>query len=99
MVNDVKIGILKFRNLVNPLILNDEDMVGFQGDSEYINGNGKLICGTWTFEDADIDEVKDTDWNLDSEIPEDVLWDEITYYLVANDNGKLCEIRLVYNSN
>lgn len=42
----VMMAMLKFRDLINPLILNDEDMVGFQGDSEYINGDGKLVCGT-----------------------------------------------------
>ena len=93
----VKMAILKFRDIINPNILNDEDMVGFQGDAEYTNGDGKLVCGTWTFVDAGLDE-KENDWNLDSEILEDVLWGEITYYIVKNDNGTVCEIRLQFNN-
>jgi hypothetical protein len=92
----VKLAILKFRDLINPNILNDEDMIGFQGDSEYVNGDGELVCGTWTFIDKGFD-VREDDWNLDSEILEDVLWGNLTHYLVKNDNGTVCEIRLQYN--
>ena len=87
--------LLKFRELVNPQILNDEDMKGFHGDSEYINVDGKLVLGGWTFCDVLEDyPVEEYDWNLDSEIEEPTLWDNIQYYLVRNDNGTMCEIKL-----
>lgn len=91
----MELRLLTFRELVNPAILNDEDMVGFFGDSEYENVDGKLIMGYWTFVDVLKDEpVRDTDWNLDSVIEEETLWDGIQNYLVRNDNGTLCEIKL-----
>ena len=82
----MKFRLLKFRELVNPTILNDEDMVGFQGDSAYVKCDGKVIFGSWIFCDAfnDGTPVKDTDWTLDSEIEEPTLWDNIQYYHVVN---------------
>ena len=93
----VELRILTFRELINSTILNDEDMVGFQGDSEYRNCDGKLVFGSWSFTDVYEDEpVQESDWNLDSEIPEHTLWDGIQDYLVRNDNGTLCEIQLKF---
>jgi hypothetical protein len=43
---------IKIRELLNPLILNDE-WVGFMGDSEYVNEEGKLIFGYWCFHEVD----------------------------------------------
>ena len=95
MTTNLTFRLLTFRELVNSAILNDEDMVGFQGDSEYINADGKLVYGSWIFRDVlDDTPVKESDWDLDSEIEEETLWDEIQYYLVKNDNGVLCEIEL-----
>ena len=92
---------LKFRDLINPAILNDEDMVGFQGDSEYTNEDEELIMGSWSYIDAmnDGTPVREEDWNLDSEIKESTLYDNIQYYDVVNDNGTLCEIKLNFGHN
>lgn len=95
----MRMRLLKFRELVNPNVLNDEDMVGFIGDSEYETVDGKLVCGSWLFVDVYDDEpVKETDWNLDSQIKEETLYDNIQYYLVRNDNGNMCEIKLKFHS-
>ena len=48
---------IKFRELVNPLILNEGyDKVGFQGDSEYIREDGSVKMGFWEFVDVMIAE-------------------------------------------
>ena len=94
----MRLRTLTFRELINYSILNDENMVGFQGDSEYENCDGDMVFGSWSFTGVYEDEpIKDSDWNLDSEIPEHTLWDEIQDYLVRNDNGTLCEIRLMFD--
>lgn len=92
---------LKFRDLINPAILNDEDMVGFTGDSEYTDEEGELIMGSWIFVDAmnDGTPVREDDWTLDSKIKESTLYDNIKYYHVVNDNGTLCEIKLNFRHN
>lgn len=95
----MRMRLLTFRELINPNVLNDEDMVGFIGDAEYENCDGKIVWGSWRFVDVYPDEpVKDTDWNLDSEIEEKILYDYIQYYLVRNDNGTMCEIKLKFHS-
>jgi len=92
---------LKFRDLVNPNVLYDEDMKGFQGDSEYVREDGRLMFGSWTFTDVyGTEDIKDDDWTLDSEIDEEMLYNsEIQHYLVVNEKGVLCEIKLDYRRN
>lgn len=95
----MKMRLLKFRDLINPNVLNDEDMVGFIGDAEYENCDGKLVFGSWRFVGAyEGEPVKDSDWNLDSEIKEETLYDNIQYYLLRNDNGTMCEIKLKFHN-
>lgn len=87
---------IKFRNLLNPYILNDEK-VGFQGNSEYEDENGKLRMGYWTF--LDIIDIEDAHVNnhftLDDEIEDYQLLNMIGWK-VKNDNGTLCIVQFIY---
>ena len=89
---------LTFRDLVNPNILNDKTYVGFQGDSEFVDTNGKIHFGTWTFKDAlampDIDE---NDKTLDSKVHENLLFGGFNPFEIYNDNGELCIVEIQYH--
>lgn len=88
---------IKLRDLLNPLILND-GWVGFQGNSEYVLENGEVRMGYWSFLDAmDIDDAHEGNYlTLDYEIDDSMLLGE-TRWEVENDNGVLCTVQFVYN--
>ena len=95
----VKKMMIKLRDLLNPLILND-GWVGFQGNSEYVLENGEVRMGYWTFLDIiDAgDAHKKDNFTLDDEIDESELLDDITWK-VENDIGQLCVVQFTYNGN
>ena len=88
---------VKFRDLLNPLILND-GWVGFCGDSEYISENGEVRMGYWAFLDAlEIDDGHSGNYlTLDDEIDDSKLFGE-TRWEVENDEGLLCTVKFMYN--
>ena len=79
---------VKYRELVNTAILNDEEWLGFFGDSEYETDDGEIRMGYWSF----IGVFR----KLDDDISDDALTGEYIYR-VMNDNGNVCEIILTYN--
>lgn len=88
---------VKFRELINTSILNDEKWIGFLGDSEYVNDKGELVMGMWAFIDV-IDNSQKTYITLDANISEEMIKDWNNWnWLVMNDNGHKCEIKLFYN--
>ena len=88
---------IKFRDLLNPLILND-GWVGFCGNSEYICENGEVRMGYWAFLDAlEIDDSHSGNYlTLDDEIDDSKLFGE-TRWEVENDEGLLCTVKFMYN--
>ncbi len=84
---------VKFRNIVNPAILNDCNYIGFQGDSEYVNQDGYLRMGYWSFIGA-IYPTEDDEFTLDTEVDSEILNDHT--FMVMNDKNKLCFIRFNY---
>ncbi|WP_405265312.1 hypothetical protein [Methanobrevibacter sp.] len=88
---------IKFRELVNYFILNDEK-VGFQGDSEYQDENGEIRMGYWSF--LDIFGVEYSYMNdyftLDDEIDDSELLEK-SIWKIKNDNGVICLVEIVYN--
>lgn len=87
---------VKFRELVNPVILN-AGWVNFNGDSEFIDANGEYQLGNWSFLDIIDDEDSRTRDNfvLDDEIDEEEVYDS-TPWAVENDKGQLCIIQINY---
>lgn len=87
---------IKFRELINPYILNDE-WVGFCGDSEYVNEDGQLKMGYWEF--LSIIETKDAPvgnkFTLDDEIDDSELQHNLEWE-VENDKGTVCMVRIIY---
>ena len=71
---------IKISSLINPFIIADQ-WVGFNGDSEFIDLNGELQMGSWTYagvlKDEDIDYVDEKYgiFSLDDEIPEQAVFD------------------------
>ena len=91
---------VKFRELVNWHILNDDEFVGFFGDSEYFSENGGLKMGYWSFLDIIEPEnirVKEN-FTLDDKIDDSELLNP-TPWLVENDNGKLCVVQIMYHDH
>ena len=88
---------IKFRDLLNPLILND-GWVGFCGNSEYICENGEVRMGYWAFLEAlEIDDPHSGNYlTLDDEIDDSKLFGE-TIWEVENDEGLLCTVEFTYN--
>ena len=98
---------IKFRDLVNPTIVNAE-WIGFNGDSEY-KKDDDVKMGSWSLIDIDYDAISNKElsdvyledesvgvnWNLDDSIPESLLNKGLTFE-VENDKGHLCLIQLNY---
>ena len=85
---------IKFRELLNYLLLND-GRVGFMGDSEYIDEEGEIRMGYWAFLNIVEDiHIKDN-FTLDDEIDDSELLG-IPVYAVENDNGQLCIVEFIY---
>ena len=88
---------IKFRELINYLILNEDRWIGFQGDSEYVHENGEIKMGFWSFLDIIEQEnvrVKEH-FTLDDEISDLELLNP-TPWAVENDNGQLCVVEIIY---
>ena len=86
---------VKISSLLNSGILNAE-WVGFQGDSEFIDENGELQLGYWSFLGISDEKPSDDDWELDGEIPEEALYDEKWLFKVINKKGRVCIVRFSY---
>ena len=93
----------KFNQLINPLILN-AGWVRFQGDSEFVDSNGKLQMGCWSFLDIiPADEVRkfemqDEGWDLEDEIEESVLYSH-TCYPIFDKAGNICLVGIHYGGD
>lgn len=90
---------ITFRKLVNFFILNDDEWVGFFGDSEYVHENGEVKMGYWSFLDIIEPEsirVKEH-FTLDDEIDDSELLNP-TPWMVKNDNGQLCVVEIRYQN-
>ena len=89
---------LKIRDLINPLILNNTSMVGFMGDSEYVDEDGELVMGYWAFNSIDeLNGAGRTPFSLDDMIDESELFDvEDMLFFVKNDDGVVCKILFIY---
>ena len=92
---------IKIRELLNPLILNEE-WVGFIGDSEYVNEEGKLIFGYWCFHELDElankygKNIGGTPFKLDDSIEETAFRDKDMKFIVENDKGVVCKVGFIY---
>ncbi len=88
---------IKFRELINYFILNEDRWIGFQGDSEYTNENGDIKMGFWSFLDIIEQEnvrVKEH-FTLDDEISDLELLNP-TPWAIENDNGQLYVVEIIY---
>lgn len=65
---------VKFRDLINPAILN-AGWIGFNGDSEYISEDGELMYGNWTFVDIKKNAILNKE-ELEADLEEGVINDE-----------------------
>ena len=83
-----------FRELINGTILNEAKWIGFMGDSEFINKDGEIVMGYWVF--VDIIKENTTSLTLDSEIEELEPMGKEYIYILKNDNGITCMIKLLY---
>ena len=87
---------VKFKELVNTSILDDEKWVGFFGDSEYINDNGEVVMGYWSFDGINNNIEEDLSNTYDMELSEDELTGQKGYTLL-NSKSTICLITLYYN--
>lgn len=89
---------IPLRNLINPNILNDKSYIGFQGDSEFVDENGKIHFGTWTYKNnLGLLEIDNTDWTLDSKVHENLLFGAFNPFEIFNDDGELCIVEIQYH--
>jgi hypothetical protein len=86
---------VKFRDLVNPLILNDCNYIGFQGDSEFVDAHGYIRMGCWTYIGATISS--EDELTLDDEVDSEILNDHT--FMVRNDKGKLCFLQFSFRGD
>ena len=88
---------VKFKQLVNPLILND-GWEGFQGNSEFKGKKGKLHMGYWSFLGILDDEPTADDWKLEDDIEEEIFltvcgeWN----FRIINAHGQVCAVKFSY---
>lgn len=86
------------RKLLNPLILNNIDNIGFFGDSEYRDSDDRLVMGYWEFVDVADAWLRNVDYlGLDDCVDMDELVDDGGVLEVFNDMGDLCVVRFHYN--
>lgn len=104
---------VQIRQLVNYKILNDEELIGFTGDSQCpVPGTEDYYLGYWSF--LEVDEPYDNDdveclddeeefgdsepYTLDSWIPISWLFENVEYpWEIWNDNGHPCLVILNYS--
>lgn len=87
---------VKFRELVNPLIL-DAEWVGFSGNSEYKREDGEYAMGYWNFLGIAEDEATDDDWSLDDEIDDSILYEDKWLFRIVNGKGNVCIVKFIYH--
>ena len=85
---------VQIRELINTSILNSE-WVGFNGDSEYIDENGELQMGCWTFKGI-IQDPQGEPYTINDEIQDDIIYGD-WLIPVTNEKGNICIIELGYN--
>jgi len=85
---------VKINQIINSSILNSE-WIGFQGDSEYIDDDGNLQFGAWSFIGITDDTQEESPFDLDDEIDEEALYGN---YLVPIRNKKdnICVVEFHY---
>lgn len=87
---------VKFRELLNPLIL-DEEWIGFQGDSEYMNADGELVFGYWEFHEVDeYGHINRVPYKLDDMIEDYLLCNNDSLFIIENDKGVVCKVKFIY---
>lgn len=86
---------VKIRELINTSILNSE-WVGFNGDSEFIDENGELQMGSWTF--LEMSSKQEVHYGLNAEISNDKIFNNPCIIWVQNDKGHSCKIQLNYKT-
>ena len=84
---------VQIRELINTSILNSE-WVGFNGDSEYIDENGELQMGCWTFKEI-LQDPQGTPYQLTDEIDNYAIYGDCSIP-VKNEKGNVCIIELGY---
>lgn len=85
---------IQISQLLNTSILNSE-WVGFHGDSEYLDGDGNLHFGYWTFVGITDDPKGEVPFGLDDEIDEEALYGEFIV-LVRNKKDHICMVAFGY---
>lgn len=89
---------VKIRELLNPLILNDYKNKGFMGDSEYRDSDDRLVMGYWEFVEVCDAWLRNVDYlGLDDCVDMDELVDDGGVLEVFNDVGDLCVVKFHYN--
>ena len=96
------------KEVLNPEILND-GMVGFQGDSEYVDENGELHFGSWSFigfadsptnEELAKNGEKWRNWTVKEDGVRPKLYENYLYFGVIlpieNDKGEVCKVKFHY---
>lgn len=86
---------IKINQLLNSSILNDE-MVGFQGDSEYLDETGNLQLGAWSFIGITDDSQEEIPFDLDDEIEEEVLYNDELIIIIKNKHDHICMVKFHY---
>ena len=96
---------VKINSLINPSIL-AEQWVGFNGDSEFMDSNGELQMGSWTYagilKDEDIEYVDEKYgiFSLDDEINEDDVYGNNQLIPVWDSNNEFVAcIQIHYRRN
>ena len=86
---------VQIRELINTSILNSE-WVGFNGDSEYIDEDGEIQMGCWTFKDI-LQDPQGTPYQLTDEVDNYAIYGDCTISVI-NENGNVCLVELGYTN-
>lgn len=86
---------VKFKELVNTSILDSEKWVGFFGDSEYMNDNGEVVMGYWSFDGINNNLIPELSNTYEMELSEEEITGKKGYTLL-NSKGTICLITLYY---
>ena len=96
---------VQLRNLLNPVILNAGKWIGFFGDSEYVDENGDVKFGFWSFtgivDEKDVEYVDEKYgiFTLDDEVDEEDFYNNNLDFPIMNDNGQLCAVQFTYGDD